>query len=411
VQAQRVTHCLLLLSALCAVSLAQSNLLTTAQNHIFNAFAKKIPGVSWTQLAQLKSSNGDAGDLFGYSLAISGDTVVVGMDNYGRNYVYVFVKPAGGWGNMTQVAELTPSDGGDNFGTSVAIDGDTLAVGSSGNYPYGQVYVYVKPSGGWRNMTETARLTTTIEYGYTLGYDVGVSGNTVLTDSYNNSPVLVYERPKRGWKTTSMPSATLNSSSVKSFAIGGRTIVVGEGDDALVYLQPEGGWTGNVNPIAKLVPSDYFNNFAYSIAIDRQGKTVAAATETCGLCYQDALYVFTRPIRGWENMTQTAKLKIPDNFGLATVAINEDGKTIVTGSPDATVGANQFQGAVYVFARPSNGWKTTKKFSAKLTASDGTENDELGTTVGVSGNTVAAGAPDVTIGSNSYQGAAYIFGK
>jgi hypothetical protein len=149
---------------------------------------------------------------------------------------------------MTQVAELTPSDGGDNFGTSVAIDGDTLAVGSSGNYPYGQVYVYVKPSGGWRNMTETARLTTTIEYGYTIGYAVGVSGNTVLTDSYNNSPVLAYERPKRGWKTTSMPSATLNSSSVKSFAIGGRTIVVGEGDDALVYLQPEGGWTGNVKP-------------------------------------------------------------------------------------------------------------------------------------------------------------------
>lgn len=54
-------------------------------------------------------------------------------------------------------------------------------------------------------MTETARLTTTIQYYYTIGYAVAVSGNTVLTDSYNDSPVLVYERPKRGWKTTSTP--------------------------------------------------------------------------------------------------------------------------------------------------------------------------------------------------------------
>lgn len=198
-------------------------------------------------------------------------------------------------------------------------------------------------------MTETARLTTTIQYYYTIGYAVAVSGNTVLTDSYNDSPVLVYERPKRGWKTTSTPSATLNSASVASFAIGGQTIVVGEGTDALVYLEPEGGWTGNVSPTAKLVPSNYFAYFGYSVAIDAEGETIAAAARTCGICYPDAVYVFVRPTRGWVNMTQTAELKIPNNFGLATVAISENGGTIATGSPAATVGVNQFQGAVYVF--------------------------------------------------------------
>ena len=416
-QTQRVAISLMLLWALCTAACAQSNKLissdpsTAPQNRIFNAFAQEIPGFSWTQLAKLTSSDGQAGDRFGYSLAISGDTVVVGIDNYSGNNVYVFVKPASGWGDMTQVAELTPSDGADNFGSSVAIEGDTVAVGSAGNYPVGQVYVYVRPSTGWRNMTETARLTTTIEYGYTIGYAVAVSDDTVLTDSYMGSPVLVYQRPKHGWKTTSTPNATLNSASVTSFAIGGPTIVVGEGSDALVYLMPQGGWTGNVNPTAKLSPSGYFNYFGYSVAIDHNGGAVVAAVQTCGLCYQGALYVFARPIQGWVNMTQTAKLKIPDNFGLATVAISEDGKTIVTGSPDATVGTNQFQGAVYVFARPTSGWKTTKKFRAKLTASDGAENDELGATVDVSGNTVAAGAPDAAIGSNSYQGAVYVFGK
>jgi hypothetical protein len=49
-------------------------------------------------------------------------------------------------------------------------------------------------------------------------------------------------------------------------------------------------------------------------------------------------------------MTQTAKLKVPNNFGLPTVAISEHGETVVAGSPGATIGTNQFQGAVYASA-------------------------------------------------------------
>ena len=388
-----------------------SSLPTAGQNSIFSTLSQRVPGLSWAELAKLTSSNGETADYFGGSLAVSGDTVVVGMHNYGRNYVYVFVKPASGWADMVETAELTPSDGGNNFGASVAIDGDTVAVGSSGNYPYGQVYVYVRPVTGWRNMTETARLTTTIEYGYTIGYSVAVSGSTVLTDSYSDSPVLVYERNKHGWKNSSAPSATLNSSSVASFGIGGNTVVVGEGADALIFLKPQGGWVGNVDPAATLVPSDSPSYFGTSVAIDNRSRTVVVAARVCGLCYPGELYVYTRPVQGWINMTQTAKLKVPNNFGLPTVAISENGETVVAGSPGATIGTNQFQGAVYVFAKPGSGWRTTKKFSAKLIATDGAPNDQLGTSVGVSGSTIVAGAPNATIDSNSYQGAAYVFGK
>jgi hypothetical protein len=381
------------------------------QDSIFGALAQKLPDLSWNQLAKLKSTNAQSGDYFGSSVAISGDTAVVGIRNYGKNYVYVFVKPASGWGNMVQTAELTPSDGANGFGWAVAIDRDTIAVGGSGNYPYGEVYVYVKPTTGWKNMHEMARLTTTIEYGYLIGDQVAVSGNTVLTASYKDSPVLVYQRPRHGWKNTSTPNATLNSSSVVSFAIGGPTIVVGEGSDALIFLEPQGGWTGNLNPIAKLIPSDHPNYFAYSVAIDHEGDTVVAAARVCGLCYPGELYVFVRPTQGWVDATQIAQLKIRNNFGLATVAISEDGTNIVTGSPGATVGTNQLQGAAYVFTKPRSGWRTTKKFSAKLIATDGAPNDQLGTSVGVSGSTIVAGAPNATIGSNSYQGAAYVFGK
>jgi hypothetical protein len=93
--------------------------------------------------------------LFGFSVAISGDTVVVGalFDDIGANTdqgsAYVFVKPVGGWaGNLTESAKLTASDGagGDSFGFSVAISGDTVVVGALDrigvNADQGSAYVF-----------------------------------------------------------------------------------------------------------------------------------------------------------------------------------------------------------------------------------------------------------------------------
>src|SRR5262249_21633025 len=89
------------------------------------------PPVHLTQLAELTPSVRGANDWFGFSIAASGDTVVVGafdanIEQFGT--VYVYVKPARGWTNMTQVATLTSSDSGQGFGTSVAISGDTIGV-------------------------------------------------------------------------------------------------------------------------------------------------------------------------------------------------------------------------------------------------------------------------------------------
>jgi hypothetical protein len=77
--------------------------------------------------------------VFGSSVAISGDTVVVGAlgDNIGPNpdqgAAYVFVKPSGSWTTTsTFTAKLTASDGAvdDYFGSSVAVSGDTVVVGA-----------------------------------------------------------------------------------------------------------------------------------------------------------------------------------------------------------------------------------------------------------------------------------------
>ena len=88
-----------------------------------------------------------------------------------------------------------------------------------------------------------------------------------------------------------------------------------------------------------------------------------------------------------------------------SVAIS--GTTIVAGAPFAKVGSNAHQGAAYVFTMPASGWASAKQ-TTKLTASDGAANDELGSSVAVSGATVVAGAPGAMV-VHAAQGAAYAF--
>lgn len=105
----------------------------------------------------------EATDQFGYSIAASGDTVVVGsryakVDSAKVGAAYVYVKGADG--TWTQQAKLTPSDptignpaSGKRFGQSVAIDGDTIVVGapyeSPGIESVGTAYVFTRSAGLW----------------------------------------------------------------------------------------------------------------------------------------------------------------------------------------------------------------------------------------------------------------------
>ena len=93
------------------------------------------------QQAKLTASDGAANDAFGFSVAVSGDTVVVGapVDTVGANATqgsaYVFVAPPGGFPRaLPETAKLTASDGAadDAFGSSVAVSGDMVVVAAPG---------------------------------------------------------------------------------------------------------------------------------------------------------------------------------------------------------------------------------------------------------------------------------------
>ena len=96
------------------------------------------------------------------------------------------------------------------------------------------------------------------------------------------------------------------------------------------------------------------------------------------------------------------------NYLGSSVAVS--GTTIAAGAPGATVNGNFYQGAVYVFTKPACGWADETQ-AAKLTAIGGAANDNLGWSVADSGTTIAAGAPGATVNGNTDQGAVYVFTK
>ena len=314
------------------------------------------------QLAKLTSSDPLAYN-FGLTVAISGNTVVVGApyatvgSTQWQGAAYVFVKPPSGWTNMTQTAMLTASNGGfgNNFGWSVAIDKNTIVVASPSYIGLGAAYVFVKSESGWTNMTQTATLTHS-GAGDFLGMSVAVSGDTVVVTS----------------------DFTFNH---------------GEGPGvAYVYVKPPGGWT-DAKQTATLNPSDGKpdNFFGYSTSISGDTVVVGSPSDLT----PGAAYVFVKPQSGWpETMTETAKLtasegKGNDFFGFS---VTNDATTAVIGAPYAPWRNNFGPGAAYVFVKPPSGWTNTTE-TAKLTASGGKSGDYFGNSLSLSGDLLAVGAP------------------
>jgi trimeric autotransporter adhesin len=159
---------------------------------------------------------------------------------------------------------------------------------------------------------------------------------------------------------------------------------------------------------------DFLGN---SISVNQTGLVivVGASQKTVGSNEeQGAVYVFVRPTKGWATTTHyeaeltNASGQAGDNFG-ASVAVSSTATTIVIGAPQVTVNGNSYQGAVYVFARPAKGWASSSSPTATLTASNGAASDFLGSAVAFDGVSAVAGAWGHTVGSNQYQGEAYVY--
>ena len=389
------------------------------------------PAGGWTQMTEtaklVASDTTITRDLeqLGYSVSISGDTIVAGAwgDKSCEDFsgsAYVFVKPAGGWANMTETAKLTASDCTflDNFGRSVAVDGDVVVVGVPKDqdlgFCSGSAYVFVRPDTGWTSMTETAKLTTTDGEEWDLfGTSVSISGVVVVIgapgnygSAYKSGAAYVFVKPDNGWSTMTQTAKLTPSAGVSvdnfgdSVSINGDTIVVGASDggyyrrcslSAYVFVKPVGGWS-NMTPTATLTTSEGVLSDCFGASVYVSGDIVVAGApfDDDNGYWSGSAFVFVKSETGWADMTQTSKLTgfEPSDNDLFGLSVSVDEGTVVVGAP----GDGNYCGAAYVFEKPVNGW-TNMNQTAKLTALDGAAGARFGSSVAISGDMVVIGAP------------------
>ncbi len=385
---------------------------------------------AYPQQAQIIPADGAADDFLGVSVAISGDTALIGApeDDIGadedQGSVYVFVRSGAGW---TQQQEINAADGGerDLFGWSVSLSGDTALIGAfgdefSGAENRGSAYVYVRSGASW---SQQAKLTAADgAAGDAFGFAVAVSGDTALAGAYlddlSRGAAYVFTRSGTAW---SQQQKLTGSDSVGgdqfgfAVALSGDTALVGAPSDdvgldtnqgsAYVFTRSGMFWSQQ----QKLTdsnggPSDQFGQ---SVALSGETALIGAPFDNiAGVSNLGSAFVY---VRSGEDWSQQAKLTAPDGaaedqFGNA-VALS--GETALIGShlTDLIPGESGDQGAAHIFQRSGASWTRIQK----LLAGNGAPGDEFGYSVAISGDTAVVGAPSRRIGADVNQGTAYIF--
>lgn len=391
-------------------------------------------GTTWSQQQQLTASDGAAQDRFGVAVAIYGDTAIIGanLDDVGLNSnqgsAYAFVRSGTTW---TQQQKLTAADGAanDEFGFRIAISGDTAIIGAyqddvDGNPNQGSAYVFVRDAATW---TQQARLASTISPGGSdqFGRSVGISGDTAvvganLADSFpnaNNGAAYVFVRSGTNWTEQiriSGPGAESNNGFGTSVAIAGDTFIVGAPsadviipDDnrgsAFVYVRNGTSWSQQQQLTAADGASG--DQFGTSVAVTGDTAIVGAPGDDIGsLSNQGSAIFFVRSDTTW---SQQQKLTAADGERQDAVGISIaiSGSTTIVGASGDDIGGNDGQGSAYVFRVLSNTWTQ----EAKQISTDGMASDNFGYSVAISGDTAIVGAvfDDVVTGTD--QGSAYIF--
>lgn len=336
-------------------------------------------GGTWVQEAYLKPDVLDAGDQFGVSVAIDGDTVVVGARREASavpgdphddsalfcGAAYVFVRESGAWSQQAYL-KASNADAGDRFGWAVEVEGDTVVVGA---------------------IDESSAAT-------------GVDGDASDNSAFRAGAAYVFERSGTTWTQQAYLKAS-NAGVDDRFGVvcklSGDTLVIGassegsgatgvdgdQSDDsvwragaAYVFVRDGASWTQQAYLKASTV--EHYDYFGKHIALDGDRCVIGAQYEDSsatgvdgdeadnGAVDSGAAYVFERVGTTW---SQTAFLKASntqagDSFG-RSVALSGD-RVVIGALGEASsshgVGADQADddatsaGAAYVFDHGATGW-------------------------------------------------------
>ncbi len=331
------------------------------------------------QIAYVKGSSTEFLGKFGDSIAISGDTMVVGAWIAG-NDAYVFRRYGGIWSQEAHLRPSTLDSTGDNFGYSVAISGDTIAIGAP----------------------------------HEASDSVGVYGAEGNNNAEKSGAAYVFHRTNRTWLQQAYIKASNTDAEDqfgKSVAIDGHTLVVGapressgstsiNGDQenntvrysGAVYAFQRRAQTWSQEAYIKASNADTGAHFGGSVALSGDILAVAAASGS------GAAYVFERNAGAWSEAAylQASNTGASDLFG-SSIALS--GTTLVVGArleDSEATGVNGLEnnegaegsGAAYVFQRTNGVWLQ----QAYLKASNTGAGDAFGDSIAIFGDRLAIGS-------------------
>ncbi|TGM43977.1 hypothetical protein EHQ92_14840 [Leptospira biflexa] len=391
-------------------------------------FRIQTPIKLWESQAYLKASNADPSDLFGSAVAISGDTIVVGAIGEASNEttitngesassnndlglagaVYVFQRTGSTWSQQAYI-KAPNADASDQFGVSVAIDGDTIVVGANledsnqttvTNGPtvsgdnlgtnVGAVYVFKRTGSNWAQ--EAYLKPSNAEASDQFGFPVAISGDTIVVGAYLEA--------SNQTTITNGPTASGDNSAAQSGAI-------------YVFQRSGSTWSQQ----AYIKPSNVETQDFFGKGLAISGDTIVAganledsnqititnggiASSNNGALNAGAAYVFQRSGSTW---VEQAYLKAPnaeagDQFG-EDVAISKDTIvvsafaeasnqiTITNGQTASSDNSSTNAGAAYVFKRTGSTWAQ----EAYLKAPNAKADEYFGVSLAIEGDTIAVG--------------------
>lgn len=335
-----------------------------------SAYVYERAGGAWALAAKLTASDADFDDRFGFAVAASGDRVAVTSRynadlGYGTGSVYVFERQASGW---VETAKLLPDDAGPNklFGTSVSLDGDRMLVGASADThavsQAGSAYLFEHDGTSWQQVAKL--VASDPGTGDRYGDRTALSGDVAVVASFADDDLgsasgsaYVYERQGTQWVQTQKLLASDGQADDRlgvALAIDGERIfvgatanVVGTASGAVYVFRRQGSTWAQTT---KLVPSDATSMQLFGAAIDADGGQVLVGAWRDNLLgtFAGSAYVFEREPAGW---VQRARLTgdavdADDQFGFA-VAL--EGATALVGARgDDAQGFGT--GAAYLFS-------------------------------------------------------------
>jgi hypothetical protein len=377
--------------------------------------------------AKFFPSDANAGDSFGVAVAIDGNIAVVGAyqnDSNGSDCgaAYVYELSGSQW---IEKQKLVGSDGsaGDKFGRSVAVEGDTIVVGSyygDSNKPdTGSAYVFSRIDANW---VECQKLVAPdAASGDRFGCSVAIDNNTIVIGAYGDDSqtgsASVFVRSDSNWvfqqKLTASDAAPADFFG-HSVAIDNNTIIIGApnddysslGDAGSAYLYQRQGTAWLEQNILRASDGGSSHHFGFSVALDANRAVIGAYEgDTNVVSGAGAAYVFSQTDTNWVERQKLVDANDPcygEDFGFA-VAIKND--TILVGCPYDFVNGNM-TGSVFEFARTDTSWIQ----SDRLAAGDASTNGRFGSSLALSGCQTIIGAPN-NFNNNKPTGSAYIFNE